>query len=394
MFSIRWTPRDFSSVRLLGLFFALAPIGSLLAPALARERGPRVEISCPQRPIPFSLDKHTVMAYELHVTNFDDVPLVLRRVQVFADTPNTNDSASLLDLAGQPLYVATEWVGGAKGTRTIEAGSRVVLYLWVELPANHAAPTTLHHRITFAAPAPSKTKESASQTLLEDFPVGVGQEAASILGLPFNGGIWFAGEGPSNKSAHRRSLIAVDGGVYLAERFAIDWAKVGPNGDSHHDGTARNENYWGFGEPILAVADGEITEVVDGIPDNVPHVLPAKITLDNIAGNHVILRVGNSYVTYAHLQQGSIQVHPHDQVHSGAVLARLGNSGQATAPHLHFQVTDRNSVLQSEGLPFLFEHFVYLGPGSSYEVDKHPSVPWDRSAVPGDGVLEFQPVVR
>src|SRR5262249_11759736 len=159
---------------------------------------------------------------------------------------------------------------------------------------------------------------------------------------------------------HRRSIIAIDGGVYLAQRFAIDWTKVGPNGDSHHDGTARNENWWGYGESILAVADGEVVDVVDGITENVPRVLPSKVTPDNIAGNHLTLRVGNLYVSYAHLQPGSFEVHLHDHVRRGAVLARLGNTGQATAPHLHFQVTDRNSVLESEGVPFLFEKFIYL----------------------------------
>jgi murein DD-endopeptidase MepM/ murein hydrolase activator NlpD len=57
----------------------------------------------------------------------------------------------------------------------------------------------------------------------------------------------------------------------------------------------------------------------------------------------------NRYATYAHLQNGSIKVHPHPQVHSGDVLGLLENSGNATGPHLHFQLTDGNSVLQSGG---------------------------------------------
>ena len=200
------------------------------------------------------------------------------------------------------------------------------------------------------------------------------------------------GDGPANDSTHRRTITAIDGRVHSAQRFAIDWVKVGPNGDSHHDGTTRNENWWGYGEPVLAVADGEITEVVDDIPENTPRVLPNLVTLDNIAGNHLILRIGPQlYVTYAHLQLGSIQVRLHDRVRRGAILARLGNSGQATAPHLHFQVTNESAVLQSEGVPFVLEQFTYQGPGSAYELDKHPSVPWAHSAPPGNAVLEFKP---
>jgi hypothetical protein len=246
--------------------------------------------------------------------------------------------------------------------------------------------------MTFSPVAPASAGSAASDAVLEDFPVLVSTSTVPVLGLPFNGGTWFAGDGPVNDSAHRRSLIAVDGSVYAPERFAIDWNKVGANGDSH-DGAAKNENWWGYGEPILAVADGEITQVMDGISENAPRVPPSKITLDNLAGNYVILRIGpDLYVTYAHLQPGSIRVHLHDKVHRGAILAKLGNTGQSTAPHLHFQLTDRNSVLQSEGLPFLLEQFTYLGPGSAYELDKHPSIPWVRSIPPGNAVLEFQPV--
>jgi hypothetical protein len=230
-----------------------------------------------------------------------------------------------------------------------------------------------------------------SDATLEDFPTPVSQDPAPILSPPFNGGIWLAGDGPLNNTNHRRSIFAIDGHIYSPERFAIDWIKVGSNGDSRHDGAAKNENWWGWGEPVLAVAEGDITEVVDEFPDNTPGVLP-PVTIDNIAGNHVILRITqNRFVTYAHLQRGSIKVRPGDHVHSGDVLALLGNSGNTTGAHLHLQVTDRNSVLQSEGVPFTFVDFTYLGPGSDYP-EKRVSVPWVNSIPPGNGVLEFEQV--
>jgi len=228
---------------------------------------------------------------------------------------------------------------------------------------------------------------------LDDFQVPVSQDSVPVLSPPFNGGIWLAGDGPGNNSSHRRGIMAIDGHTYSPERFAIDWVKVGPNGDSRHDGNTKNENWWGWREPVLAVADGEITEVVDGIADNTPRVLP-PITLDNIAGNHVILQIApNLYVTYAHLQQGSIKVRLRDHVHRGDVLALLGNSGNTTGAHLHLQVTDRNSVLQSEGVPFVFSSFTHLGPGSDYP-EKQVSVPWVNSIPPGNGVVEFGAVKK
>ena len=372
-----------------GVFF-LTILGFLVWQfGAARERGPRVEVRCPSAPVPVKLGEQQAFVYELHVTNFDSVPLTLNHLEVFADAEKTQP---LVAISGDGLSKLIIEVGAdmhAKSSQTIAPGKRSVLFMFVTQPLDRQTPNVLRHRITFAAGAHSG---AATETVLDDFPVTVSKDLAPLLRSPFEGGSWFAGEGPSNDSDHRRTITAVDGQVNIAQRFAIDWVKVGPNGDSHHDGTTRNENWWGYGEPIHAVADGEVTKVVDGIPENTPRVLPKTVTLDNIAGNYVTVRIAaNRYATYAHLQNGSIRVHLHDQVHGGDVLGRLGNSGNATAPHLHFQLTDGNSVLQSEGVPFIFNKFTYLGPGSEYEADKHLSIPRDHSIPGNNDVVEFAP---
>ncbi|MGA8490093.1 MAG: hypothetical protein WB711_06705 [Terriglobales bacterium] len=75
-------------------------------------------------------------------------------------------------------------------------------------------------------------------------------------------------------------------------------------------------------------------------------------------------------------------------------MARPGNSGNATGPHLHFQVTDGDSVLQSEDVPFVFDKFTSLGPGSDYEIDKHPSIPQEHCIPGGNDVVGFAPVKK
>jgi len=371
----------------------LAALG-LSAAMFARERGPRVEVTCPWPPQPVRIDKQQVLVYELHITNFDSVPLKLTRIEIFADEPNGRAISTLTEgsLAATMTLVGSKMgdPNASKDTRSIEPGGRGIVFLWIELPLNQAPPASLRHKMVFSAEA----NGSITDATLEDFPVLVSRNSVPKLSPPFSGGIWVAGDGPGNNSPHRRSIFAIDGNIYSPERFAVDWIKVGPNGDSHHDGTTRNENWWGFGEPVLAVADGEITEVVDGIADNTPRNLP-PVTLDNIAGNHVILQISPTrFVTYAHLQNGSIKVRLHDKVRRGAVLAFLGNSGNTTGAHLHLQVTDRNSVLQSQGVPFVFPSFTYLGPGADYEIDKHVSVPWEDSIPPADAVLELDSVKK
>jgi hypothetical protein len=387
--------RNFPFATAVRVAFIFLVVFGFVSAGFARERGPRVEVVCPAPPVPVRIDKQQLLVYELHVTNFDMVPVTLKRVEIFA---NKESSEPLSTLAGDSLSASMIRVGatmamgnssgGAKDARTIESGGRNVVFVWIELQPNRTVPGSLIHRMVFSPAA-----DSATNATLEDFQVPVSQDSVPTLASPFNGGIWLVGGGPANNSDHRRTIMAIDGHIYSPERFAIDWVKVGPNGDSSHDDATRNENWWGYGEPILAAADGEITEVVNGIADNTPRVLP-PITLDNIAGNHVILQIApNRYVMYAHLQNGSIKVRLHDHVHRGDELALLGNSGQTSGAHLHLQVTDRNSVLQSEGVPFVFSSFTYLGPGSDYP-EKHVLVPWINSIPAGDAVIQFEPVKK
>jgi murein DD-endopeptidase len=371
----------------------------LLTPCLARERGPRVEVVCPSPPIPVPIDKNKVLVYELHVTNFDTVPLTLKHVEIFANeeskepltTLEEDRLSAVMVRVGAAMIMSSGSSGAVQDTRIIDPGGRNVVFVWIELPVNRTAPASLKHRLIFSSTPAGAS--NPSDTTLEDFQVPVSQDSAPRLSPPFSRGTWLAGDGPVNNSNHRRSMFAIDGHTYSPERFAIDWVKVGPNKDSRHDGTTKNENWWGWGESVLAVADGEITEVVDEFPDNTPRVLP-PVTLDNIAGNHIILRIAlNRFVTYAHLQRGSIKVRTADHVDRGDVLAFLGNSGNTTGAHLHLQVTDRNSVLQSQGVPFVFADFIYLGPGADYP-EKQVSVPWLNSIPPGNGIVKFEAVKK
>lgn len=276
------------------LFFASVIVLLLLQPGFTRERGPRVEVVCPFPPQPVQVGEHQVLVYELHVTNFDVVPLTLKRLEIFGDTGKNRPLKVFSDdsLSGLMFEVGSK--GGSKGSPTIAPGNRAVVFLWIALNSGEKSPRVLRHRMVFV-PVVTGDGAVATDAILEDFPVPVGDARVPLLGSPFDGGVWLAGD-LSNDSNHRRALAAIDGYVHLPERFAIDWVKVGPNGDSH-DGTARNENWWGYNEPIHAVADGVVTQVVDGIPENTPRVLPQKVTLDNIAGNYVIVRIApNLYV--------------------------------------------------------------------------------------------------
>ena len=74
----------------------------------------------------------------------------------------------------------------------------------------------------------------------------------------------------------------------------------------------------------------------------------------NPGGNHVrILHDDGTMSVYLHLQQGSVQVASGQRVRAGMQIARSGNTGHTTGPHLHF-VVQRNVGLAIESIPFQF----------------------------------------
>ena len=87
-----------------------------------------------------------------------------------------------------------------------------------------------------------------------------------------------------------------------------------------------------------------------------------------MGGNYLILDVGaGRYAFYAHLQPGSLRVNIGDRVKRGEVLAKLGNSGNSTAPHLHFHICDHNAALQCQGMPYVLEAFEVRTKGKQFE---------------------------
>jgi murein DD-endopeptidase MepM/ murein hydrolase activator NlpD len=81
------------------------------------------------------------------------------------------------------------------------------------------------------------------------------------------------------------------------------------------------------------------------------------VTLANLVGNSVVEDIGGGrYITYAHLKPGSIPawLHVGARLRPGDLIGRVGNSGNSSAPHLHFQVADSPEALDATGLPFVF----------------------------------------
>lgn len=126
--------------------------------------------------------------------------------------------------------------------------------------------------------------------------------------------------------------------------------------------SANVKNWFGYGSDILSVAPGRVVEVRDGMKDDIPGQPIPRLKADEYPGNHVIVDIGNGrYAAYAHMAPGSIVAREGDTVQRGQVLGKLGNTGNSDGPHLHFQITDSASFLNTDGLPFVFDQMTYQG---------------------------------
>lgn len=319
-----------------------------------------IEMRVPVAPTPVKINGKMRLVYELHLTNFSPREIPLTRLEVLDGSGTQLEQYEGADLASR---VARPGVPNNADKLQLSGGLRAVMYLWLTFDTPSAIPTALRHRLVSKATPESEEK-------LESPPLKVRTEAPLVIASPLRGGEWIAANGPANASGHRRALIPVAGGVHIAQRFAIDWVQLTDSGATFTGDQLKNASYRCYGADALAVADGVVVATKDGIPENIPGVnsRAVPITLETIGGNHVILDLGNDrYAFYAHLQPGSLRVKVGDKVKVGQVLGLVGNSGNSTEPHLHFHVSDANSPLGSEGLPYVFASFEVQGKGGNWK---------------------------
>jgi len=329
----------------------------------ARAQGPSLppflELRVPKPPTVATGENGSFLAYELHVTSFVGQPVTLKKVDVVSAAADHREVMSLADSA---LMRAVTRPGmppaGAAERLKINGGMRAVVFLWVPVEAS-SAPKAIQHRITIE----QGTGDSVKTQQLDGPVVSVTQQAVAI-GPPLRGGPWLTANGPAAESGHRRSLIPIGGVPSIAQRFAIDFVRVGDDDKTFTGDRLKNENYHAEGNDALAVANGTVVEVKDSIPENVPGITSraVPITLETVGGNHVIIDIGGGYYAfYAHLKPGSLKVKLGDRVTRGQVIGLVGNSGNSTEPHLHFHVSDANSPLGSEGVPYRLDSLEIVG---------------------------------
>jgi murein DD-endopeptidase len=338
--------------------FVLAPAARAEAPA---HSATPLEVTVPIAPSPVSVGGATRVFYELHLASHARSDATVDEVEIF----DGDTGAALSDDKGaavNALIIHPGMKDQPAAPARMAAGSIAVLFMETTLPAG-VAPKNLRWRLHFSRVVAADANKSGPDNPPVEGLLAIDQTAPITIGFPLPPGRWVAANGPSNTSDHRRSLQVVDGRARIAQRFAIDWVKLGPDGRLFHGDKSVNANWYDFGDDILAVADATVSAAHDGVPENEPsNKLAVPITLETVGGNYLILDLGGGrYAFYAHLQPGSQRVHVGDKVRRGQVLALLGNTGNSDGPHLHFHISNANKPLGAEGLPYVFASFATPG---------------------------------
>jgi hypothetical protein len=128
-------------------------------------------------------------------------------------------------------------------------------------------------------------------------------------------------------------------------QFAIDALGVDETYAPVTSGEDVNTAYVGWGREIIAPAAGTVVRVRADRPDQPvpnrsdPAFFAPEYPNGGDVGNHVVIDHGNGeFSLIAHMMAGSVSVTQGAQVTQGQPVGRLGNSGDAYGPHVHYQL--------------------------------------------------------
>ena len=141
--------------------------------------------------------------------------------------------------------------------------------------------------------------------------------------LPFFG-VWEVSQGYDGEYTHKGDW-----------KYAWDFVIADSSGLQYRGEGLELTDYYCYDKPVVAVADGVVEYVENGIRDNIT----GEVNLVKNWGNTVIIKHADYlYSKLSHLRAGSVTVKEGDKVVQGEVIGHCGNSGRSPYPHLHFQM--------------------------------------------------------
>lgn len=169
------------------------------------------------------------------------------------------------------------------------------------------------------------------------------------LFLPFKGRwqVFWGGDTPELNKHHET----------LNQRYAFDFIGLDEKGQSHRGDGKCNEDYFAFGQEVIAPADGIVTEMIDGVRDNIPGSMNPYSALGNAV---FIQHCENEVSIIAHLKRGSIKVKSGEQIKRGQVIGLCGNSGNSSEPHIHYHFQNTSIIQDGIEIKVIFQKVMLI----------------------------------
>jgi len=190
-------------------------------------------------------------------------------------------------------------------------------------------------------------------------------------------GLWVQQALPTLQSHHR---------LNPSTEFATDFFRMTETGEIYTGDPVDAANAPGFGQPVLATADGVVVSVVADEtqdraamlrrPDETPQQAGQRIGQYMMtrmqrdfrraaAGNLIVVRHERDgvveYSSYGHLRAGSVRVSVGQNVRQGETIAEVGDTGDSAAVHLHYQVNSGADPFTTRSLPVRFTNLRSVG---------------------------------
>ena len=182
--------------------------------------------------------------------------------------------------------------------------------------------------------------------------------------LPWEQGAWWVFWGGDTEFQNYHTIAP-------GQRHAYDIV-IWKDGSTFDGDGATADQYWIWGQPLLAPAAGTVVEALNDQPDQVPGATlaetdPAAFKTLHPAGNHIVLQTSEQEFVYlAHMQHGSVRVQKGDILRAGDPVGLVGNSGNTSEPHLHIHVQNVADFYDPKavGLPLVFSDLTVDGKSS------------------------------
>ena len=165
------------------------------------------------------------------------------------------------------------------------------------------------------------------------------------MAFPLSGGVFYVIQGGNSVLTNPFHKTGPDN----QEAYALDIVKLKWTGNRatgiYPDGLT---SYAVYQETIYSPCDGEVIELLDGISEN---LIGEE---GHSPSNHLVIRCKGVRVTLAHMTSGTFLVQKGQFVQTGQPLAKDGNAGHTSEPHLHMDVV-RDTTGPLEPVPMSFD---------------------------------------